>query len=296
MRAVIIGKSGQLARCLTETVPAGVEPICFNRDRFDLADPRSNMAILADARPDLLINAAAHTAVDKAETDPDAAFALNTAGPARLADFAADHGIPLIHVSTDYVFDGAGSRPYRENDPPAPINTYGHSKLDGERAIAERLPEHIILRTSWVFSPFGGNFVKTMLRLAREREELRIVGDQIGRPTSAHELARVIWRISRRIVGREMRSATWGVYHYADAGQTSWAGFAETIFASPDAGLAAPPRIQRIRTEDYPTPARRPRYSVLDTAKIEADFGVCPRSWPDSLRHVLARLTEEAAA
>jgi dTDP-4-dehydrorhamnose reductase len=296
MRAVIIGKSGQLARCLVETAPAGGEPICFGRDSFDLAASSADISVLADARPDVLINAAAYTAVDKAETDREAAFALNAAGPARLADFAAVHGVPLIHVSTDYVFDGAGAQPYREDDPPAPINVYGHSKLEGERAIAERLPQRIILRTSWVFSAFGGNFVKTMLRLAGDRQELRIVGDQIGRPTSAHELARVIWRIARRIDEAEMRPAPWGVYHYADAGQASWADFAEAIFASPEAGLAAPPRIQRIGTEEYPTPSRRPLYSALDTTKIEAAFGVRPRPWREGLREVLARLTEEAAA
>ena len=294
MRAAIIGKSGQLARCLVETSPAEVELISFGRDSFDLADSRSNMAILADAQPDVLINAAAYTAVDTAETDREAAFALNAAGPARLADLAAAHDIPLIHVSTDYVFNGASARPYREDDPTAPINVYGHSKLEGEHAIANRLPGHIILRTSWVFSAFGSNFVKTMLRLAKEREQLRIVGDQFGRPTSAHELARVIWRIARRIEAPEMRFTPWGIYHYADAGQTSWAGFAEAIFASREAGLIAPPLIQRIGTEEYPTPAMRPRYSVLDTAKIEAAFAVRPRPWKKGLQDVLSRLTKEA--
>ena len=294
MRAAIIGQSGQLARCLIETAPAGVAPFCFGLDSFDLAAASADISVLADARPDLLINAAAYTAVDKAEIDCEGAFALNAAGPSRLADFAAAHRVPLIHVSTDYVFDGA--RPYREDDPPAPINICGHSKLEGERAIAKRLPEHVILRTSWVFSVFGGNFVKTMLRLARDRQELRIVGDQIVRSTSARELARVIWRIARRIEEPRMRSAGWGIHHYADAGQASWADFAETIFASPKTGLAAPPRIQRIGKEDYPTPARRPRYSVLDTAKIEATFGVRPRPWQDGLREVLVLLTTEAAA
>jgi dTDP-4-dehydrorhamnose reductase len=289
MRVAVIGKSGQLARCLAETAPEVFTLACLGRGELDLMTPSPDFSALAAHRPELVINAAAYTAVDKAETDRDAAFALNARGPALLADFCAGQQIPLIHISTDYVFDGKGARPYTETDETAPLNVYGESKLEGERAIANALPRHVIIRTSWLYSPFSANFVKTMLRLAGERDSVRIVSDQIGRPTSASELAGAIWAIA----GRLTANAPWGVYQYADAGETNWADFAAAIFASPHAGLARRPHIERIASDDYPAPAKRPRYSVLDTSKIEAAFGVRPPSWRDSLDAVLARLAEE---
>jgi dTDP-4-dehydrorhamnose reductase len=243
-----------------------------------------------------VINAAAYTAVDKAETEREAAFALNAHGPARLASFCAERRVPLIHISTDYVFDGAGARPYVETDQAVPINVYGESKRAGEIAAAEKLARHIIIRTSWLYSPFGQNFVKTMLRLAAERDRLRVVADQHGRPTSAHAFARVIWAISTRLKHGTCPASIWGLYHYADAGEASWADLAEAIFASPEAAMARKPQVERIMTADYLTLAKRPRYSVLDTTRIETVFGVQPPSWRESLRDVMARLGQEAHA
>jgi dTDP-4-dehydrorhamnose reductase len=292
MRVIVIGQSGQLARCLAQSVPGGVEVTCLGRQAFDLGSEAPDFGVLSAQRPDLIINAAAYTAVDKAESDREAAFAVNAHGPARLAAFAASRGIPLIHVSTDYVFDGTKSQPYAEDDATAPLNVYGHSKLEGERAILAAQPRSVILRTSWVFSEHGVNFVKTMLRLGRERDRLRIVADQTGCPTSAHELAGCIWQVAGRIAHGGSGFDAWGVYHYAGAGVTSWADFARAIFVSPHAGLPAIPEIERVPTIDYPTPAARPRYSVLNCAKIERHFGLRPAPWETALADVLTRLQE----
>jgi len=297
MRVVLIGQSGQLAQCLMERVPGGVEVACLGRPAFDLgSDDVRDFGALSAKRPDLVINAAAYTAVDKAETDRETAFAVNAHGPAGLAAFAAAQGIPMIHVSTDYVFDGSSARPYDEDDATAPLNVYGQSKLEGERAILRAQPRSIILRTSWLFSAYGANFVKTMLRLGRERDRLRIVADQTGCPTSAHELAQCIWQVAGRITDGEDGFDAWGVYHYAGAGATSWANFAGEIFASPHAGLATVPEIGRVTTADYPTPAIRPRYSVLNCAKIERHLGIRPAPWRTALADVLTRLQERAQA
>ena len=296
MRVVVIGQSGQLARCLAERVPDGAELSCLGRQAFDLAAPSPDFGVLQAQRPDLIVNAAAYTAVDKAESDRDAAFALNAHGPARLAAFTATQGIPLIHVSTDYVFDGAGSRPYEEEDATAPLNVYGESKLAGEQAILAAQPRCIILRTSWLFSAHGGNFVKTMLRLGQERRHLRIVSDQTGCPTSAHDLADCIWQVAARIAAPGNAFGAWGLYHYAGAGATSWADFAQAIFASREAGLAHIPEIERVATSDYPTPARRPLYSVLNCAKLAGHLDIHPRPWQAALGDVLGRLQERASA
>jgi dTDP-4-dehydrorhamnose reductase len=294
MRVVVIGKYGQLARCLAERAPAHVELVCFGRDELDLADPSADRSTLASRRPELVINAAAFTAVDAAETDRDAAFALNAHGPARLAEFCAQREIGLIHISTDYVFDGNQTRPYVEADSTAPLNVYGESKLSGEVAVADILARHIIIRTSWLYSAFGSNFVKTMLRLAGERDSLRIVSDQIGRPTSAAQLASVIWNIAGQLCAHGDTRSLWGTYHYADSAEMSWADFAAAIFAMPEAELRRAPQIERIASSDYAAPAKRPSYSVLDTTKIESTFGIRPAFWRDSLRAVLSRLKQDA--
>ncbi|MFW6024514.1 MAG: dTDP-4-dehydrorhamnose reductase [Dichotomicrobium sp.] len=294
MRVAILGDTGQLARCLAENAPRGASHVRFGRDQLDLADPGAPLAAALGDGFDLIINAAAYTAVDKAEEEREAAFALNARGPARLAEFCATRGLPLIHVSTDYVFDGTASRPYREDDLPAPLNTYGESKLAGERAVAGPLSQHVILRTSWLYSIYGKNFVTTMLRLGRERDELRIVADQIGRPTSAHQLARVIWNIAEAF-RQQPNAFAWGIYHYADSGEASWADFADEIFSASSDLLSEPPRVWRITTEAFPTPAPRPRYSVLDTDRIERVFQIAPRPWKHSLGEVLRKLEETVA-
>jgi dTDP-4-dehydrorhamnose reductase len=293
MRVAVIGKHGQLARCLAETAPVDVELVCFGRDAFNLADPSADRSTLASHRPEMVINAAAFTAVDAAESDRDAAFALNAYGPARLAEFCAEREIGLIHISTDYVFDGNQTRPYVEADSTAPLNVYGESKLHGEVAVAVTLAQHIIIRTSWLYSAFGSNFVKTMLRLAGERDSLRTVSDQIGRPTSAAQLASVIWSIAGQLSARRDIRSLWGTYHYADSAKMSWADFAAAIFAMPEAELRRAPQIERIASSDYPTAAKRPAYSVLDTTKIGSTFGIRPAFWRDSLRDVLSRLKQD---
>jgi dTDP-4-dehydrorhamnose reductase len=293
MRVAVIGKSGQLARCLAETAPERAALVCMGRGDIDLADWSPAFDRLGQHRPHLVVNAAAYTAVDNAEADRDGAFALNARGPRLLAEWCAGEGASLIHVSTDYVFDGESPRPYVETDATAPLNVYGESKLTGERMIADVLPRHLIIRASWLYSPHGANFVKTMLKLAAVRDSLRIVSDQTGRPTSAIDLAAAIWDIAAIAVPAPQTSPIWGVYHYAGTGETSWADFAATIFASRGAGLQRAPGIEHIATADYPTPARRPHYSVLDTSKIESVFGVRPPPWQDSLANVLSRLKEE---
>ena len=286
MRVAVIGKYGQLARCLAETATVDVELVCFGHDEFDLADPSADYSTLASRHPELVINAAAFTAVDAAETDRDAAFALNAYGPARLAEFCAEREIGLIHISTDYVFDGNQTRPYVEADSTTPLNVYGESKLSGEVAVADILAQHITIRTSWLYSAFGSNFVRTMLRLARQRDSLRIVSDQIGRPTSAGQLASVIWNIAGQLRAYQDTRSLWGTYHYADGGEMSWADFAAAIFAMPEAELPRPPQIERIASSDYATAAKRPSYSVLDTTKIESTFAIRSAFWGDSLRDV----------
>lgn len=255
-----------------------------------MASRSPDFGALASFSPDIVINAAAYTAVDKAESDRATAFAVNAHGPALLAAFAASRNIPLIHISTDYVFDGAASRPYVETDATNPLNVYGESKLEGERAVLHAQPRSMILRTSWLFSAHGSNFVKTMLRLARERDRLRIVNDQFGCPTSAHELAQCIWRIAERICGRAEPFRHWGIYHYAGGGVTSWADFAAAIFASPEALVRRAPVIDRVPVQDYPLPATRPRNSALDCNKIAACFGLPPLPWQAPLADVLGRL------
>lgn len=290
MRAVMIGKSGQLAKCLAEEVPKGAALTCLGRREFDLASPSPDLGALASLRPDIVINAAAYTAVDKAERDPETALAVNARGPGLLAKFAASLDIPLIHISTDYIFDGAASRPYVETDTPNPLNVYGRTKLDGERAVLQAQPECMILRTSWLFSAHGSNFVKTMLRFAKERDRLRIVDDQFGSPTSAHELAKCIWGLAARICDGTQRLSRWGIYHFAGAGAASWADFAAAIFASSQAPAPRSPIIERVRTQDYPTSAIRPRNSVLACEKIAKVLGVHPSPWPATLIDVLDRL------
>jgi len=246
------------------------------------------MNCINDFQPDAVINAAAYTAVDRAESEVEAAFAVNRDGPANLARACERAGISLIHISTDYVFDGSKQGAYVEGDPVSPLGVYGESKLAGEEAVRTLCPKHLILRTSWVFSAHGNNFVKTMLRLGAEREELGVVADQFGKPTSAAEIARLILDTLPDTEGK------WGTYHLAQPDAVSWHGFAEAIFdAAKRQGIVMKvEQVQPISTADYPTPARRPANSELDCRLLKSVFGVTIRGWRESLAEVIGELND----
>ena len=283
VRLLIFGAGGwtELRRA---PLPQGTTLAALTRAELDIADPAAVRAAIRRERPDLVVNAAAYTAVDKAESEAEAAFAINATAPGGIAAACAEAGIPLIHISTDYVYDGTKPGPYVETDPINPLGVYGRSKVAGDAAVAAALAEHVILRTAWVYSAHGGNFVKTMLRLASERPGLRVVADQHGSPTAAADIAAAIIAVAAKIGAGE---GHWGVFHFTGAGATTWHGFAEAIVGL--AGKTVP--VTAIATADYPTPARRPANSVLDCAKIEAAYGVVARPWRDALAEVIAELS-----
>ncbi len=282
---LVVGETGQLARELAQAAwTPDVELTFAGREIIDLARPETATAVVAALKPDVVINAAAYTAVDKAESDEEHAFLVNRDGPAALARAAAAAGASLIHVSTDYVFDGTKTGPYAESDPVAPVSVYGRSKEAGERAVREANPRHVILRTAWVYSPFGNNFVKTMLKYGAERDEMRVVADQHGCPTAAADIAAVIVRLTTTDHG-------WGTFHYSGAEPTTWHGFAEAIFAGAAArGAKVPARVTAIGTADYPTPAVRPANSVLDCTSIDRVHGIVARNWREALEDCLDAL------
>ena len=287
MRMLVFGRNGQVARALQDIGGEGV--IALGRDEADLMQAGAARNAITANKPDIIVNASAYTAVDKAETDEAAARRLNMEAPAEMAVAAAEIGVPFIHISTDYVFDGTFEARLDENAAINPLNVYGRTKGDGESAVMNAHPGAVILRTSWVFSEYGGNFVKTMLRLGAERDALTIVADQIGGPTAAADIARAIIAIA----GKKHRGAPGaGLYHFQGAPAVSWAGFAEKIFEI--AGLSV--KVSHIKTEDYPTPATRPLYTVLDCAKVERDFGVAQPDWRTELRRVFAALEKEGQA
>ncbi|MCB1344609.1 MAG: dTDP-4-dehydrorhamnose reductase [Rhodobacteraceae bacterium] len=279
MPLLIFGKTGQVAQALTRLAP---QALALGRAEADLADPAACAAAIHAARPGAVINAAAWTAVDRAETEETAATVVNGAAPAAMARACADLGIPLVQISTDYVFDGHGTAPFLPDDPVAPLNAYGRSKLAGEQGVRDSGAVHAILRTSWVFSAQGQNFVKTMLRLGRERAELRVVEDQIGGPTPAMAIARACLTLATHL---QEDPAVSGTYHFAGAPDVSWAGFARAIMAQ--AGLDC--RVTGIATADYPTPARRPANSRLACPDL-ARVGLARPDWRAALTEVLTEL------
>ena len=290
MKLLVTGTSGQLAQSLLEAgLAAGVAVVALRRPHLDLTIPGTIRASLTDVRPDIVVNAAAYTAVDKAESEEQLAHKVNAAGAGELAALCDKLGVPLVHISTDYVFDGAKRSAYVETDPTGPRNAYGRSKLAGEQAVIAATSRHVILRTSWVYSPFGTNFVRTMLRLAADRPELRVVDDQIGCPTYAPHLAVAILAVAARLQS-DTAAAPWGVYHAAGTGETSWCGFAREIFADCARRGKPAPRLTAIATSDYPTPAQRPASSRLDCGKLAGTFGVRLPDWRDGTRNCLARL------
>ncbi len=293
MTLLVIGRNGQLARALVEAAARrGIALAARGRPDCDLTKPESLAAAIDEVHPDLVINAAAYTAVDKAEAERDLAFAVNSQGPGLLARLCAERALPLVHISTDYVFDGSKTAPYVESDPTAPLGVYGRSKREGERRVAVGNPRHVILRTAWVYSPFGTNFLKTMLRLAAKRERLAIVGDQIGNPTYAAHLAEAIVTMAPRLTKAGAGAPLWGTFHASASGEASWFDFAGAIFAEAAHHGVSPPILERITTADYPTPAQRPANSRLDCARLKAVFGVRLPDWREGVRACVKRVLE----
>lgn len=285
-RVLVLGRKGQVAAALAEAKwLAGIEVVSRGREAIDLGQPESAQAAIRQLRPDLVVNAAAFTAVDLAESEQASAFAINRDGAAAAAAACAHLGVPLIHISTDYVFDGRKRGAYVEDDPVNPLSVYGKSKEAGERAVRAALAAHVILRTSWVYAPAGRNFVLSMLARAEKGEALRIVNDQQGCPTAAGEIARAILVVAQRLLAG---SGAFGTFHFCGEGSTSWYGFAEAIFDS--AGIRRPP-LTAIPTSEYPTPARRPANSVLDAGKFRRLYGMAARPWRESLAECLAAIS-----
>lgn len=280
-RILITGGSGQVGHCLKAQLEGCAELSVPDSSALDIADRRSVRQAVETFRPDYIINAAAYTAVDKAESDAERAFAVNRDGARHLAEAA---GAAMLHISTDYVFDGAGGAPYDEAAPTAPQNIYGASKLAGEQAVLAACRRAVVMRTSWVFGAHGQNFVKTMLRLGRERDSLGIVADQYGAPTAAADIAAALIAIVRRHTPEQLAERA-GIYHYCGSPYASWFEFAETIFAEAAAQgvLAKIPAVKPIATADYPTPAKRPADSRLDCGKIRTVFGIGPCDWHSAL-------------
>lgn len=296
MKILLLGANGQVGHELRRALAPLGDIVCTTRsgllagaEHCEVADfdaPGSLPALVERIAPDVVVNAAAYTAVDKAESEPGAAFRANAESPGEIARACARCNALLVHYSTDYVFDGTGTRPYREDDPVSPLGVYGESKLAGEEAIRASGARHMIFRTAWVYADHGRNFLLTMLRLGRERDELRVVADQIGTPTPAALIADVTAQVLAR------RPQASGIWHLTASGQTSWHGFAEAIFGQAfERGLIQRrPLVVPITTAEYPTPARRPAYSGLDTGALVRDFNIDLLDWRDGLSGVLARM------
>jgi dTDP-4-dehydrorhamnose reductase len=299
MRIVVTGRHGQVAQSLLERAPAlNVDVHAAARPEFDLVRPAEAERALIDLRPDIIVNAAAYTAVDRAESEPDLARRINAQGAEAVARAAARLGIPIIQLSTDYVFDGGLDRAYREDDPTGPLNVYGDSKLRGERAVAAANCNHVILRTTWVYSPFGSNFARTMLALARQRPSISVVSDQLGTPTNALDLADGIIAIARNLLDRPAAAESRGVFHITGGGDTNWAGFAMAILAASVAAGGPSARVMPIAASEHPTVARRPANSRLDNSRLNRIHGVRLPHWEQSLQGCIGRLVacHEAAA
>lgn len=286
MKVLLTGANGQLGRCFQDRAPKGMELIVLTRGQLDIANQANVIALCDKLKPDLIVNAAAYTAVDKAESEPEIARATNTIGPENLAYAAVKLNIPIIHVSTDYVFDGTASTPYTTTCPTNPQSVYGQTKLDGEKSIKAITAKHIIIRTAWVFSEYGTNFVKTMLKLGLERDELNIVGDQYGTPTYAGDLADFIIKI----IDKNMMN--YGTFHFNGGTTCSWYCFAEEIFKTNKEinKSYSVPKLNSIHSSDFPTAAKRPYYSVLDDSKSHQLFNYETLGWKCSLVNVINKL------
>lgn len=295
MKIVVTGREGQVVQSLLERASQrpDLQVIALGRPDLDLAKPDTVKTTIETIKPDLVVSAAAYTAVDLAEDETELAFAVNALGAKAVAEAAKACGAPVIHISTDYVFAGDADIPYVETDVTGPRSVYGSSKLEGERLVIEANPKHVILRTAWVYSPFGKNFVKTMLKLAEARDTLSVVSDQWGNPTSALDIADAIIQVADHLADAPNFSV-YGIYHFAGTGDTSWSGFARAIF-SQSAEFGGPAAsVSDIATADYPTKAARPANSRLSTKKFQDVFNWSVPSWQSSLRDVLARLLKAA--
>lgn len=292
MRVLITGAQGQVGQELILSAPPNWEVHGLGSSDLDITDAAHVMASVQALHPQLIINAAAYTTVDKAENDSARAHAVNHLGAENLAKAASSIRCPLLHMSTDYVFSGEHTQPYTEQDTPAPNSVYGESKWLGEQAIHAFCPEHIILRTSWVFGLHGNNFVKTMLRLGQERDALSIVSDQVGGPTSARSIAQALWQIAQHY--QNNGSCAWGTYHFSGAPTCSWYDFALEIFtqAATLQLITKAPVLQPINSSDYPTPAQRPAYSVLDNTKLDEQLNIAQSNWKSELNIMLRALKD----
>ncbi|KXF76577.1 dTDP-4-dehydrorhamnose reductase [Paramesorhizobium deserti] len=291
MKLLVTGKEGQVARSLVERASGlhDVTVITVGRPEMDLADPISIQHAIGDANVDIVVSAAAYTAVDQAEDEPELAHAVNVTGAHAVASAAATRNIPVIHLSTDYVFSGTSNALYTEEDATDPQCVYGRTKLAGELAVASANPQHVILRTAWVYSPYGKNFVKTMMRLAAERDEISVVSDQWGNPTSALDIADGIIHIAERILSDD-RNAPYGLFHLTGTGETNWSGFADEIMKTSPVHGGPTAVIRPISTSDYPTKAKRPANSRLATEKLKAAYGWKAPRWQTSLGEVSKRI------
>jgi len=279
-KVIVFGGNGQLAQCLKKTGSKQLDLVYFSSDDVNILEESHLKEVFKTHAPDIVINCAAYTAVDLAEDEPLKAAAVNAQAPEAIAHLCAQYDALLIHVSTDFVFDGNAAHPLDESEAPNPINTYGKTKLLGEEAIIRNWDKHIIIRTSWLYSEFGNNFLKTMIRLGKERDELGVIYDQVGSPTYAIDLAELIIKLA------EAEITTYGLFHYSNEGTASWYDFAHAIFKS--TGLSV--RLRPMRTSEYPTKATRPAYSVMDKSKIKEAFKITIAHWQDSLDRCINNL------
>lgn len=296
MRILVFGSSGQVAQSLEGLKSDSLILKTIGRPEGDISEPSSIDKAIDSFQPDVLVNAAAYTAVDAAESDEANAFLINAKAPEYLAKASASRNIPLIHYSTDYVFAGDKAGPYQTDDPVAPLGAYGRSKEAGEAAIRAAQPRHVILRTAWVFSPFGKNFVKTMLNLGKARDELNVVADQIGNPTYAPDIAAVTIKIAENLLAAPDNMTLYGTFHLTNTGDTSWYEFATEIFRQAEHALGISCKVNPIPTSEYPTPAKRPSNSRLDGHLLEAVHGVTRRHWSEALQDCLQALKAEFAS
>jgi len=289
MRLVVTGKNGQVVSALQALASADLEIVTLGRPELDLAQPETVLQALRDAKPDVVVSAAAYTAVDKAESESELAFAVNRDGAGAAAQAAKELCVPIIHLSTDYVFDGAKATPYIETDPVGPTSVYGLSKLEGEKAVSATTGNHVILRTAWVYSQYGNNFVKTMLRLGENRDEINVVADQFGCPTSANDIAEATISIARRL-SKDSSAFLRGVFHLVGTGETNWADFARQVFEFSAENGGKPVVVTDITTAEYPSTALRPANSRLNCSKLDEVYGIRLPEWQKSTRAVVSAL------